>query len=205
MAKQEQTAEPSAGERPLVLKDPAWAAFLAWLFPGLGHWYQGREPKAALYCICIMGLFVYGLYLGGSSNLGWGRVVYYGGRERLPFICQIGIGAPAFPALFQAMVVSGGKRPWCKGFMAPPAAVGDDRNPDLHRLNKELHGYWELGTVFTMVAGLLNILAVFDAAYGPVVGEDGKKDDEEDEEEEEEAADAKKEPAPEAKSNGEPA
>jgi hypothetical protein len=203
MAKYEQTAEQPAGQQPLVLKDPPWAAFLAWLLPGLGHWYQGRKPKAALFFICIMGLFVYGLYLGGSSKLGWGRVVYYGGRDRLPFICQIGIGAPAFPALFQAMVVSSGGQPWCGGFMAPPKP---DPIPSLHELailNKELHGYWELGTVYTMVAGLLNILAVFDAAYGPVVGEDGKKDEEEDEEEDKE--DAKEEPSPEPQQDGEPA
>jgi hypothetical protein len=201
MAKHEQTAEQTADEQPLYLKDPPWAAFLAWLLPGLGHWYQGRKSKAALFFICIMGLFVYGLYLGGSPKLGWGRVVYFAGRDRLPYVCQIGIGAPALPALFQALLVSNNKQPWCKGFMAPPAAVGDDQHPDLHRLNKELHSYWELGTVYTMVAGLLNILAVFDAAYGPVVGENGKKDEEEDDEAETEA---KKEPPPEPKKDGEP-
>lgn len=204
MAKQEQTAEQAAGEQPLVLKDPPWAAFLAWLLPGLGHWYQGRKAKAALFFICIMGLFLYGLYLGGSSNLGWGRVVYFAGRDRLPYICQIGIGAPALPALFQAALVSGGKTPWCGGFMAPPAVPGDDKHPDLHRLNKELHAYWELGTVYTMVAGLLNILAVFDAAYGPVIGENGKKDEDEEEDEDDEEAAEKKEPALEPKKDGEP-
>src|SRR3954470_19925530 len=52
------------------LKDPAFAAFLAWLIPGLGHLYQGRYHKAAIFFICIMGTFIYGLYLGD------GRVVY---------------------------------------------------------------------------------------------------------------------------------
>jgi hypothetical protein len=52
------------------LKDPVLAALLAWLIPGLGHWYQGRRHKAVLFFVCILGTFIYGLYLGE------GRVVY---------------------------------------------------------------------------------------------------------------------------------
>ena len=44
----------------IKLKDPALAAFLAWLVPGLGHWYQGRRAKAVLFFVCIMGIFGYG-------------------------------------------------------------------------------------------------------------------------------------------------
>ena len=62
------------------LKDPALAGFLAWLVPGLGHLYQGRRAKAALFFVCIMGTFIYGCYLGGSKELGWGRVVYFSWR-----------------------------------------------------------------------------------------------------------------------------
>ena len=59
---------PDVGETPL--KDPVLAATLAWLIPGLGHWYQGRRSKALLFFVCILGTFVFGLYLGE------GRVVY---------------------------------------------------------------------------------------------------------------------------------
>ena len=89
------------------------AALLAWLIPGLGHWYQGRRAKAVLYFVCIMGLFSYGLYLGGSSEtciqsqgtIGYGRAVYFSWRQgdrRWPYLCQIGMGLPALPALIQA-------------------------------------------------------------------------------------------------------
>ena len=54
-------------EEAIDLKDPALAALLAWLVPGLGHWYQGRRAKAVLYFICIMGLFAYGVYLSSSN------------------------------------------------------------------------------------------------------------------------------------------
>ena len=181
----------------IELKDPALAAFLAWLIPGLGHWYQGRAAKACLFFVCIMGTFLYGIYLGGSSELGWGRVVYFSRRGedwRLPYLCQVGVGLPALPALVQANRVSNGREPLFGGFMAPPPLVGGlhglDRGhdqfgqPTLDTLHKQLHHYFELGTVYTMIAGLLNILAVYDACCGPVFGEHAKKDDEEEEEDE---------------------
>ena len=46
---------------------------------------------------------------------------------------------------------------------------------DWHRT---YHGWFELGTVFTMIAGLLNVLAIFDAAAGPVGSSPVPRDDE---------------------------
>ena len=92
------TKQQEGVEGSIDLKDPALAAFLAWLIPGLGHLYQGRRAKAALLFVCIMGTFLYGCYLGGSKTLGWGRVVYFSwrvGDKRLPYLCQLGIGLPA--------------------------------------------------------------------------------------------------------------
>ena len=67
--------EPIA-EMNVELKDPGLAVFLAWLVPGLGHFYQGRIAKAILFFVCILGTFVYGVWLGGRSDLGYGRAVY---------------------------------------------------------------------------------------------------------------------------------
>jgi hypothetical protein len=148
------------------LKDPALAAFLAWLIPGLGHLYQGRVGKAVLFFVCIFGTFCYGGYLGGSSELGWGRVVYASwkpGDRRLPYLCQICVGLPALPALVQAHRVRNGRPPLLNNFMAPPKSANQ-----LDTLHEKLHRYFELGTVYTMVAGLLNVLAIYDAWGGPV-------------------------------------
>lgn len=176
------------------LKDPEISAFLAWLIPGLGHLYQGRHAKAALFFVCIMGLFVGGLYFGGSTELGWGRVVYFSWREgdkRLHYLCQIGIGLPAMPALIQANRMSNGKPVLWNGFMAPPRPLNVPRDavngdqPTAHRLHLELKRYFELGQVYTMIAGLLNILAIYDAWGGPVMPaaarkqEDDKQPDQE--------------------------
>jgi hypothetical protein len=55
--------------------------------------------------------------------------------------------------------------------MAPP--VTKMERDDWHRA---LHRYFELGTVYTMIAGLLNILAVYDAYGGPAVPHAKKED-----------------------------
>lgn len=170
---QEKTADET-----ISLKDPALAGFLAWLVPGLGHLYQGRRAKAALFFVCIMGLFVYGLYLGGSDSLGYGRAVYCAwrpGDKRFYYFAQIGVGAAALPSLMQANRMSHQHPVWFGGLMAPPrpdGARGDDPNasqPSAGDLHKQLHHYFELATFFTMIAGLLNVLAIYDACAGPVV------------------------------------
>ena len=40
--------------------------------------------------------------------------------------------------------------------------------------------YFDLGTVFTMVAGLLNVLVIFDAWGGPMAPEPNKTDEKKD-------------------------
>jgi len=184
---------PREEEDSVELKDPAMAALLAWLIPGLGHYYQGRTAKAILYFVCIMGTFTYGLYLGGSTEVGWGRVVYASwrpGNRRWPYLCQIGIGLPAMPALVQAFRANKGEKPLSQ-FMAPPCpdsaeeASQSVRNaladqPTLDTLQSKLHRFFEFGTVYTMIAGLLNVLAIYDAWGGPVLGEKGKEEEEDD-------------------------
>lgn len=158
------TADPSAP--PLKLKDPIFAAFLAWLLPGAGHLYQGRTAKGLLFMICILGTFFFGLWLGD------GRVVYASWRTndvRLPYLCQVGVGLPALPALVQAQRVRNDKAPFFDGRMAPPRLQGPDELAEWH---KKLNRYFELGTVYTMIAGLLNILAIYDALDGPALEDD---------------------------------
>lgn len=172
------------------LKDPFLAAFLAWLIPGAGHWYQGRRHKAVLFFVWILGTFVFGLYLGE------GRVVYASLRDsdrRLPYLCQIGVGLPALPALVQAARKTPLQFPIYKDFMAPPEVSQVlNQEDELDRLQKRLHRYWEFGTVYTMIAGLLNILAIYDAWGGPAFAtalpEKRDEDDEGDDQDDDKAA-----------------
>src|SRR5215203_3658854 len=96
------------------LKDPRLAAFLAWLVPGLGHIYQGRTGKGVLFFVCIVGTFFYGMYIGGE------RVVYASTanvfsmqflQDRWQYVCQVGAGLPALPALVERQRVRAHKTP----------------------------------------------------------------------------------------------
>lgn len=155
------------------LKDPITAALLAWLIPGLGHLYQGRLAKAVLFFVCIMGTFTYGLYLGSDSEVGWGRVVYCTWRpedRRLHYLCQIGVGLPAMPALIQTIRVNCDKEP-LGSFMAPPPLINKfgEHTPTVNDIHRRLGRYFSLGELYTSVAGLLNILVILDALAGPAL------------------------------------
>jgi Family of unknown function (DUF6677) len=173
------TKDAPAGDVPL--RDPVLAAFWAWLIPGAGHWYQGRRSKAVLFFVCIMGTFVYGLYLGG------GRVVYASWRpddHRLPYLCQIGVGVAAMPALVQAYRARSGQHFLQDSrFMVPPDLKKREVSGanELDDLQKRLGRYFELGTVYTMIAGLLNVLVIYDAWGGPAEPPLPAKKDDEDE------------------------
>ncbi|MGD0897313.1 MAG: DUF6677 family protein [Thermoguttaceae bacterium] len=188
-------SEPVAAAPQVSLRDPFTAGVLAWLLPGLGHAYQGRYPKAVLFFVVILGTFLYGLWLGSDKEVGWGRVVYFSFRRddlRLPYLCQVGIGLPALPALVQAELARHGKGPLCHALMAPPKLRASDppalepKDPGrktVAEVCKDLSRFFELGTVYTMIAGLLNVLAIYDACCGPVAAEPVKKKEDEDQDE----------------------
>ena len=172
---QSATQEPAEVFDANQLKNPFLAAFLAWLVPGLGHWYQGRKEKAVLFFVCIMSVFLFGCYLGSDREYGIARVVYAKwdkGEKRLFFIPQAFIGIAAIPATLQENLVKQGLPPRWGRLMAPPNSPSADKpkgNPTLNNLHERLSRYFELGTIFTVIAGFMNILVVFDAVSGPII------------------------------------
>lgn len=219
---------------PIDLRDRWLAAFLAWLIPGAGHLYQRRYGKGLLFMFCILCTFYYGVFLG-SSNVVYasfrkaGQQEYLQDDARYAYLCQVGIGLPAAPAMIQARRMGGTnpKAPLWDGYMAPPVLIGQrvhnewaerlseisneerigdfkiehfpeyfdktgriilyrrylptrdsesgiDENSKANQLSMwHLHysSMFDLGTVFTMIAGLLNVLVIFDAWGGPLVPE----------------------------------
>jgi TM2 domain-containing membrane protein YozV len=157
------------------LKNRWLAALWAWLWPGAGHLYQGRHAKGILCMVCILVTYFWGLALGG------GHVVYASFKKpdvRYPFLCQIGVGLPAFPALVQRFRQNEGKELLFGGLMGPPEQpVREQDYDELARWHSETGFYFELGTLYTMIAGLLNFLAIYDAHSGPVfTAPDSKRD-----------------------------
>jgi hypothetical protein len=168
----------------IELKEPWLAALLAWMLPGLGHVYQGRTGKGLLFFVCVMGTFLFGMWIGE------GKVVYASspGEEpwRWQYYCQLGVGAPALPALVQRERRKDGQPPLFNGFMAPPKQTPQELRDDSGKMTTQptelaawtidMHPRYELGTVYTVIAGLLNILVICDAYGGPLVLTPRKKE-----------------------------
>jgi TM2 domain-containing membrane protein YozV len=179
------------------LRNPAVAAFLGWLVPGLGHLYQGRTLKGWLFMATLVGVFFVGMWIGG------GHVVYCqwrGADKRIAFLGQAGIGAAAVPALIQSWLMEGAARqPFLAATLfAPPVRMGqyvspryaarliatdasitaDDffDRPPLKQFRGDQLAIWQfslgrlfdIGTLYTMLAGMLNMLVIYDAWAGPL-------------------------------------
>lgn len=113
--------------------NPWLIGFAAWLVPGLGHILQGRTVRGVLSGITILLMFVLGIMIGGHI---------YGLRETnegllssLFGLCDLGSGLLYFFARFAGLAVN----------ERPEQATA------------------EYGSVFLMVAGLLNLILALDA------------------------------------------
>jgi hypothetical protein len=162
----------------IELREPWLAALLAWLIPGLGHVYQRRTAKGLLFFVCIMGTFAFGLW-----GIGDGKVVYASSPGEQPwrwqYYCQLGVGLPALPAWVQKDRPADKPHPILGDFMAPPRQAPvplEDDSGNMTRQPTELaawtidqHPRYEIGTVYTVIAGLLNLLVICDAYGGPLV------------------------------------
>jgi hypothetical protein len=181
------TIRPTPDGIEIDLRDPLVAGVLAWLWPGAGHLYQRRYAKGMLFMVCILGTFFFGLVLGQ------GKVVYaaqfrdkteaypgiQGMLSRWPIVMQSGVGLPTSPAVVQWLR---GGEPMFGGWMASPL-----NRAELNQWNKDLGTRYDLALLYTIIAGLLNWLAIYDAAAGPAFSEpaeekskDGKSKDDKD-------------------------
>lgn len=97
----------------IQLKSSFVAGLLAFLFPGAGHWYQGRRFKATVYSVGIMTLFVWGMILGNWQPV-YSELVYRGRADTAQmeftqpqlkmsfgYAAQCLVGVPALPSLVQ--------------------------------------------------------------------------------------------------------
>ncbi len=155
-----------------------FAGVLSYLVPGLGQISQGRVAKGVLFLVCLYGLFFYGMYLDSWKNVYIPDVVPANRPTSLPdfvvnvynrpqFAGQFWIGVAAWPAVWQynrLPVPSEAKSPFWHSFeQSPPERV-------LNELQTEGDKTWDLGWVYTVIAGVLNLLVIYDAAAGPALG-----------------------------------
>jgi len=168
--------EPSAEESVNIdLRNRYLAGLFAWLVPGLGHFYQDRFHKAVLFFLCIVPTFVLGCVLASGPEVGAVRNVYWSWRPgdmRFWWLAQAPMGVAAIPSWIQARQINSGKQPFLGTFMAPPERFEEDPKgvaPVIDTLRKKTPHY-ELGTYLTVIAGLMNVLVIFDAINGPFIG-----------------------------------
>ena len=149
------------------LKNRYLAALLAWLVPGLGHWYQGRRAKAVIYFVTILALFFAGLVLGDWRVVYWRWVNPLNNSEQfcINYLGQFFAGLVALPGVIQATLKWYGVNQTFFVYLAEPS------QNDINGLYPRLGKFVEMGYLYTTIAGLLNILAIFDALEGPAVRE----------------------------------
>jgi hypothetical protein len=164
------------------------AAFLSYLIPGLGQIYQGRIGKGILFFVGIYALFFYGAYLGSgsvtvndvtytvSSNVYLPDTADQTNTLNLPrlaanlynrpqFLGQFWVGIAAWPAVIQYMTYDKDRpdrvHPLLGSFERPPSQEA------LNALNTSRDKLIDLGWVYTVIAGVLNIMVIYDALAGP--------------------------------------
>ena len=179
------------------LRNPFLAAALSWLVPGLGQIYQGRRFKGGLCMAALLASLVFGLWLGGGRVVyaawrpGEPRLAFIGqsgiGAVAIPAVLQSWrLHGPAQEPHFASALFAPPLRP---GQLVSPAyaarlarsepGVGADdffdrppfkqfRRDQLSIWQRRLGRRFEIGTLYTVIAGMLNVLVVLDAFVGPL-------------------------------------
>jgi hypothetical protein len=176
------SSEPHELPLPPVKYDPL-AAFLSYLIPGLGQIVQGRVGKGLLFFFGLYLLFFYGMWMGQWRNV-WlpatadlPDVVIFGSHlEGLPkslsyrpqFLAQFWIGTAAWPAVYQYAKYDPNKDEGPAPFKKFERAPTEEQLNDLQRNATKR---WDLGWVYTVIAGVLNLLVIYDAFAGPMFRE----------------------------------
>jgi TM2 domain-containing membrane protein YozV len=147
-------------------------ALLSYLVPGLGQIYQGRIGKGVLFFVCIYTLFFYGMALGSWNNVYIPPDTYKLNNtlfkdqpllanlyNRPQYLGQFWVGIAAWPAIIQYQ--SPEPNALLRNFQrTPPESL-------LNELQTNGDKTWDLGWVYTVIAGVLNIMVIYDALTGP--------------------------------------
>ncbi|MBI2805368.1 MAG: hypothetical protein HYX68_10365 [Planctomycetes bacterium] len=156
---------PNANSSQSPIEPSVLAATLSYLIPGLGQIYQGRYGKGGLFMVSLLGMFMLGQAMGDWRNVYIPTDGPQGGRGIVGLLVrwhyggQFFIGIAAWPALAQSYGVA-------------PAGLGTyQKAPDERELNEFFQNNDktpDLGWVYTVVAGMLNLLVIYDAYIGPI-------------------------------------
>jgi len=174
-------------------KADLFAALLSYLIPGMGQVIQGRIGKGLLFFVCLHALFFYGWWMGQKKNVwlpepsglpaarlplvgelgGPFKSAYY----RPQFLGQFWMGVAVWPAVAQYAMTKPPERndaapdplPVLGRLMQAPPEI------EINALQRSGDKRFDLGWVYTVIAGVLNLLVIYDALSGPVLKDDEDK------------------------------
>lgn len=120
------------------------APVAAFIFPGLGHWILGYRRRGRLIAVGVIFLYLSGLLIGGISVIDYSNAPWW-------FYGQC-LNGPVTPLIYV----------WYDKHRAPadPSEVTNYiyPKPSFSHMN-------EMGTLYTTLAGMLNLIAILDVIY----------------------------------------
>jgi len=142
-------------------RHPEIAALLAFVIPGMGHVYLGKFFKGFVAFVFLMGLYTAGLFVTRGECVSLDRDK----GHPYAFFAQVGCGLPTGMALLRTHVEA--VRNWVGGDPGPARGDVWDGPDDAEKdaAIKRLPALDE-GLLYTMIAGLLNLLLIHDALLG---------------------------------------
>jgi len=136
-------------------------ALAGWALPGLGHWLLGRRGKALFFLVTIWGTFLTGWVLSEYRAVFWKK-------DRIATYGQLGMGLPTAPLLLVGEPLT--DRLGLRDFTEPMY------EPTGHSEN--LLPHYDVGALYTCVAGLLNVVVALSAASLALGGGPGDRENE---------------------------
>ncbi|MDY7011081.1 MAG: DUF6677 family protein [Planctomycetota bacterium] len=161
---------------------PFLAGILAWLVPGAGHVYIRRTLRGIIICICINGLFWTGVALGGIFTV-------EPLKQRWWFAAQMCAGVSGVTAWYRQeqyrrAVTEGFDDPQLRTPTPPPWTRQDKNLPEKwwYTYNQALvkegislsYPGETVALAYTGVAGMLNLMCIFDAVMLAAMGQFGE-------------------------------
>jgi hypothetical protein len=132
-------------------------AVAAWLLPGAGHLLLGQRARGLIIMVTIGALWLGGLLIGGLGVIDHWTVDRPGQSVELSFSWWFAGQALIGPSLGVDLLNQKiSRRDWPPRFYPSPGRA--TIYPSLAHINEQ-------GTLYTALAGMLNLLAILDVAY----------------------------------------
>jgi hypothetical protein len=162
------------------IPSPPLVALAGWALPGLGYWLIGHRARGLTIGITVLALFVLGILIAGIRVIDVPGFNDQGQRlllDKAGNTVANGLNQPGEWALKKRPFYEVANKPWfvAQVLMGPISIVtanlslraAEPQNPGsiYSNVSKSHARLWEIGTLYTAIAGMLNLLAIIDSSY----------------------------------------